>query len=159
MYSFISKSAIILVFSLLINNAFSQVTTGGNASVTFTNGTYIDISPILGYKMNKLNIGVSPFYAYKQVGNAQNKNYTYGGRVFGQYVIYQGAYLNAEMEATNTMINNARKWIFGIPLGAGFEYEIAKNTKAQCTILYDVLLDKNSLKDNPEIRGGVVYSF
>jgi hypothetical protein len=146
---------IVLLFSF---SGKSQITTGGNASVTFTNGIYADLSPIVGYKIKKFSAGFSPFFAYSQQATYNGK-YSYGARLFGQYSIFKGAFLHAEIEASNIPVNTTREWILGIPLGGGYEYEIAKNTKAQCSILYDVLLDKNSPKENPEIRGGIVYSF
>ena len=149
----------LFIISLLIFQVGkSQITTGGNASITFTNGVYVDLSPMIGYKIEKFSAGISPFLAYSKL-NSNIETCSYGTRLFGQFIVYQGFFLHAEFEATNIKEKTIRQWILGIPLGGGCEYEIAKNTRAQCAILYDVLLDKNSPKQNPEIRGGIVYSF
>ena len=150
------KILLILLYFTLTGKA--QITVGGNASVTFTNGLYADLSPIVGYKIKKFNAGFSPFFAYFQQ-LPSSPNYSYGARTFGQYSLFNGLFLHAEVEASNIKVATIRKWILGLPLGGGFEREIAENTRVQCIILYDVLLDKNSQKQNPEIRGGIVYTF
>jgi len=150
------SSAIILLFIGTQGNA--QVTTGGNMSVNYNNGYLVDISPIIGYKLNKFNFGFSPFFAYNQTNKA-NFSSSFGAHVFAQFTVVNGIFLHAEIEAINAKVNLVRKWMIGLPVGIGYEYQIAKNTKAQGSILYDVLLDKDSPKENPEVRGGIVYTF
>ena len=54
--------------------------------------------------------------------------------------------------------NEKRIWTIGLPVGAGYEHKIGK-IRVQASILYDLLLDPDSPKENPIYRGGVVYDF
>ena len=139
------------------NTTKAQIITGGNISLNYANGFYLDLSPMIGYKWEKINVGFSPFYAYRQ--NTSSSDYSFGGRVFSQFYFVENIFLHAEVDASNVSYYNSRKWVYGIPLGAGYQSNISENVGMQISILYDVLLDKNSLKENPEIRGGIIYGF
>jgi len=78
-----------IIFLLILQAGKSQITTGGNASITFTNGVYVDLSPIIGYRIEKFSAGISPFLAYSKQ-NSNIETYSYGTRLFGQFIIYQG---------------------------------------------------------------------
>ena len=152
--------ATILILSIFISfKSKSQIFTGGNASVTYSNGLYIDLSPLVGYKLNKFNAGISPFFAYSQVYADFNKNYSWGGKIFGQYTVIEGMFVHLESKISNIYTSGSRSWIFGLPVGCGYERPLWNNARAQFSILYDVLLDKNSPAENPEIRGGIIYGF
>ncbi len=151
---------VLLFFLILSENALSQVYTGGNASVNYDKGYYVDVAPLLGYRVGIADFGVSPFYSYSHRENKDPK-YSFGGRVFTQLTFYRNIYAHAELQLENIEVSatEQRKWVLSMPLGAGYRYEIAPNTMAYGMILYDVLLDEDSPARNPIIRGGVTYSF
>ncbi|MBN1183032.1 MAG: hypothetical protein JXB49_12135 [Bacteroidales bacterium] len=135
-----------------------QFYTGGNVSVNYDNGIYVDAAPIFGYRWDAFSAGVSPFASYSETNNLKG-TYSFGNRVFCEYTIFKGIFLHGEFEILNYPYGGDRDWAIGLPVGAGYKYEIAKNTTAYGMILYDVLLDKNSPKENPVIRVGVDYNF
>jgi opacity protein-like surface antigen len=155
---------LILSGTLLTITTKAQVFTGGNVSVSYENGLYADIAPVIGYQLDKARAGVSPILSYKVSGSLSN--FSYGGRIFGQYNVYQGAFAHAEFQALNAGISTLltdgtrskdRKWAFSLPVGAGYEYKISDKAKLQVSVLYDLLQDKNTPAGKPVVRGGIIY--
>lgn len=139
----------------------AQVYTGGSASLSFQNDrTYFEASPLVGYRMNDLQIGTGAILSYtRRNGNARTN---YGARVFSQYDVIDGVFIHGEMEALNTKYTSSsgstnRDWIFSIPVGAGYRQQISDNVYATASILYDLIQHRNSPYDNPIIRGGIRY--
>ncbi|MFO7790023.1 MAG: hypothetical protein R6V32_05570 [Bacteroidales bacterium] len=156
---FFALTAILVLTGFL--NSEAQIYTGGNLGAHVNNsGYYVDVAPVVGYRYKRLDAGISPFFSYRSNKIIANR-YSYGGRIFTEVTIIDNVFLHAEIEATNIDVpgSNERKWIFGIPVGAGYRKEIAPNTHAHAMILYDLLLDDDSSVNNPIVRAGVTYSF
>ena len=161
---------IIFIFSFICCDfeAKSQVFTGGDLSVTFTNGVNVNLAPIIGYKVKGFSAGLSPVVMYTATGSTSG-DFSFGGRIFAEYDIWKGIFVQVEGEALNTgYIDNItnvklRNWAYAAPIGVGYEYEITKNVWFKGSVLYDVLknlnLDQNSSTSNPIVRGGIVYTF
>lgn len=158
----IRKIIFILAFCLILLPTKAQVFTGGSMSFNYINGLYVDIAPIVGYQLDDLRTGVSPFLSYSQVKDYGGV-YTFGGRVFTQYNIAKGVFAHAEFEMANIpesdVRNAGRIWRVALPLGLGYEHEIAKKVTAHAMVLYDVLLQEDDPKENPIFRAGVRYGF
>jgi hypothetical protein len=156
------KNYFLVVVALLFYfKAECQVFTGGEFGVHYKNGMIIEAAPVLGYKLNNYRVGVSPFLSYSMPKNSK-EFYIFGARLFNQFTIFEGVYLHAEFEALNTphlKADDKRIWLLGLPVGAGYEKEIAKNTFAYGSFLYDLLLSESSPKENPTIRAGIVHRF
>lgn len=160
--------ALIFVFSLSNIRVDAQIFTGGDLSVTFTNGINVNLAPIIGYKVKGFSAGLSPVIMYTATGNTSG-DISFGGRIFAEYDIWKGIFVHVEGEALNTgYIDNItsvklRNWTYAAPVGVGYEYEITKNVWFKGSVLYDFLknlnLDQNSSTSNPIVRGGVVYTF
>lgn len=146
----------------------AQVFTGGEIAVNFMGNITADIAPMVGYKIQNFRVGVSPVVMYTATGNTTG-DLSYGGRVFAEYLIYQGFFGHAECEALNTghynwsTLSTEHAWTIGAPIGVGYEKEITKGVWFKSMVLYDPLLDLNldqsSAKANPSVRGGIVYQF
>ncbi len=149
---------LVLLIVVPFFTAYSQLYTGGEFGINYNNGLYVDVAPLVGYKNDDVRVGVSPVFSYFKANN-EDPLYSMGSRVFGEYTIAKGAYLHAEVEALNTEVNNNRQWVYALPLGAGYRYAISSKATAYSMILYDVLLDPESPKENPIIRAGVNYAF
>jgi hypothetical protein len=159
----------VLLITLFFNTtAQAQLNTGGNVSVSYDDGVYLDVAPIIGYKIEdlKINLGLSPIFSYKQPLNSSQTNISAGGRLFGQFYFLENAFVHGEFQTLNTQIysTNAdgsktvnRVWTAGFPVGAGYEYRISDKARFQASVLYDVLQDKSSPNRMPVVRGGVVY--
>jgi hypothetical protein len=59
----------------------------------------------------------------------------------------------------NYEIEHKREWIMALPVGVGYRQKISDKVFADFSIMYDLLLDPNSPKENPIFRGGINYSF
>jgi len=146
----------------------AQVYTGGNVSVGYENNTtYADIAPIIGYQMGKARVGVSPVFNYNKTTNTDAR-YSFGARLFGQYTVFQGFFLHAELESLNVedRANDAdgeppyeRTWIVSLPVGAGYNQQLNDRMSAQFMVLWNVIKNENTPTTNPIIRGGINYRF
>lgn len=156
----LKTSALLVIFMMLlmVENVHAQVFTGGSVGVNYDRGLYIDAAPVAGYRMGIVDLGVSPFFSYRDHRDRDSR-YSYGGRLFTQVSPVPGVFGHAEFEMTNIEHGDDRKWITGLPVGAGYRYRLGDNTEAHAMILYDVLLDDDSPVRNPIVRGGVTYRF
>jgi hypothetical protein len=155
------KVIFITVFGLLFSyNASSQLYTGGNVSVNYNEGYYLDIAPLIGYKIKFIDFGFSPFYSYADREKSEPE-YAFGARIFTQITFYKDIFGHAEVQLMNTPIakSDNRMWVVSMPIGLGYRYPITPSTTAYGMILYDVLLHPNSTAKNPIIRGGVTHNF
>ncbi len=147
-----------MILSLASFETSGQTYTGGSIGIHFDRGYYVDASPILGYRAGRLDVGISPFFAYRKYESGSER-YSYGGRVFSQVTLYHQVFVHGELEVTNveTAIGD-RKWIYGLPVGGGYRYNLTDRTQAYGMVLYDLILDDDSPVENPIIRGGVIYN-
>jgi long-subunit fatty acid transport protein len=130
--------------------------TGGNFGFNISNGLmYVEISPMLGYKINdKLSAGISAKYLYwGGVGdNSPFRSFNYyGGGVFSRYSITESILATVEYELLNVEDLNPNSGGFGnrtlsnvLLVGAGYNSQIANNFNLQIYLLYDVIDDPNS---------------
>ncbi|MCS6823676.1 MAG: hypothetical protein NZ529_05220 [Cytophagaceae bacterium] len=163
------KTSTIIIFVLLAafsRSLHAQVYTGGNASVGYDNGWYADIAPIIGYQIERYRVGVSPIFSYRTYVNS-SQVWSYGGRIFNQVDIVQGAFAHAEFQILNTEYVyvypdgnvKTRVWVKSLPVGAGYQYPISDRASFQAIVLYDLLQDKRSVYNKPTFRAGVIYRF
>ncbi len=155
------KAGILLFFSfafLMTDSSQAQVFTGGSVGVHYSRGYYIEASPIIGYRMGIVDVGISPFFSYREYRDRDNR-YSYGNRIFTQVSPVPQVFGHAEFEMTNIEHGGERKWITGLPVGAGYRYGLGSRSEAYGMVLYDLLLDDDSPVENPIVRGGVIYRF
>lgn len=161
MKQFLIYIVLISIGLLRSYTANGQLFTGGNIGFQFdNNGSVFDASPIVGYRINKLEAGLAPFFTYTMPNNAVNQ-YLYGARIFSKYHVIQGLFLHAEFEGVNMPSPDetiGRTWTIGLPVGAGYEQRVGQ-VRVHASVLYDLLLDPDSGKKNPIYRGGIVYDF
>jgi len=159
-------SALVLLFLFNASNSKAQVHTGGNVSVSYDNGVFVDIAPVIGYRIDKINAGISPVFSFKKPDNSNQLIYAAGTRIYGQYFVIENAFIHGEFQLMNNQtttiltdgsrIHN-RIWTYSLPVGAGYEYKLNAKTRVQASVLYDLLQDKNNPNNKPVIRGGVFY--
>ncbi len=156
-----SLKIIIAMFAIIFfsTNVSGQVYTGGNVSVNYDQGYYLDIAPLIGYRVGIVDVGASPFYSYSQRENAES-SYSFGGRIFTQLTFYKDIFGHAELQFENIGLKDeSRMWTVSMPIGAGYRYPIGEGTTAYGMVLYDVLLHPDSPNRNPIIRGGITHDF
>ena len=149
------------MYFILVTEGKTQIYTGGSFGFNYDNGYYVEAAPVLGYRYNMFDAGISPFLSYRERHNHPDY-YSYGNRVFLQFAPISEVFAHAEFQVTNVEVVQhnlgKRKWIVGLPLGGGYRYRINRNMEAYGMILYDVLHDSNSPQQNPIVRGGVNYN-
>lgn len=124
---------------------------GGNFNLTQTDPLLIDLSPVLGYKFNKLfEAGLTSTYRTQFVANrngvAAAGTAEYGFGTFANYLIYRNyfGYLEGETRRivrSKYVESNSQSWEQALLIGLGRQFLIAGWLKMQTMVLYNVVHD------------------
>ena len=130
--------------------------TGGNVSLNIGSyGSYIEITPLLGYNLTDYwSIGVSASYKYFSGNNSawgiSYRTHVYGGSVFTRLLLGERFLVQAEMEMLNTeaydVVQNklVRKFIPIGLAGAGLRNGWGYNSYSYFLLMYDFIRDPAS---------------
>jgi len=132
-----------------------QQHTGNNSNSAYSNNsgdskvpTSVDISPLLGYRINKkLTVGVGGTYrAILEIDDLKRKDQVYGYRGFIQQHAIKGFFVHGEYENLNTASLTTdsgdkvnRSWQPAGLAGIGREFNFFKHAKGQVMFLYNFL--------------------
>lgn len=127
---------------------------GGSFSVNFFNGIFVDVSPLIGYKVtDRFSAGVGVTYQYLKT-DQRGVNFStsiYGGRLFTRYNIYRNFFLHGEYESINLEVlafdeNDVpiikREWVPGAFAGGGINQPIGGSANLSIYALYNFLHDE-----------------
>lgn len=129
----------------------SSSTPSSGGSSTSRVPTSVDLSPLLGYRLNKkLTLGIGVTYrAILEIDKFETRDQVYGYRGFFQADAIKGFFLHGEYERMNTTVESGnitdeiyRRWKSGVLLGIGKEYSFVKGIKGQVMVLYDFLYEE-----------------
>ena len=166
-----------LLFSLMLHaqsdEKFSDhLFFGGSFGLQFGSYTYINLSPMAGYKFTpKISAGLSLTYIYYNVKEPGYTPYTsnvYGGSIFTRYMITQDFFAHAELQLLNMDIYEqsyyyyyykGRQTIPSLLLGGGYRMPMGSNSSMNIMILYDVIDDRYSPYVSPIIQIGFGFGF
>lgn len=131
---------------------------GGYINLSFGSYTVIGIEPMVGYKVNpKLSMGVKARYDYIQDDRygADRTTSTYGGSIFGRYLITPKFYAQIEAASYNYEYfylngGSERDWVPFLFMGGGFVQPLGERSWINVQILFDVLQDEKSPYDDWE---------
>lgn len=148
--------------SLKGESLWERLVIGGNFNISKTNPLNVDISPALGYKINKLfEVGVtgcyrSQFKADKYGVNSQTGKEVYGYSAFANHMFFKNffAYMEAERMRTTTMSAEVpkREWKQTLLIGVGRKFNVAKWLEMQALVLFNVLHDnEDGLYNSPVV--------
>ena len=140
---------------------------GGNLGITLGSYTYINISPIVGYRIQaNFSAGVGIIYEYFNDKRVQGYEYTtsiYGGKIFTQYVLLDKIILYGEnniislekryFDVTNNFPNDGR-YIIDVPWIGGGLYQKMGNGGAYILFLFNLNQNRNSPYNPYEFRVG-----
>lgn len=147
---------------------------GGNLGLQFGNLTFVDLSPLVGYKITeKLHAGLGATYIYYKYKDAYLKYETniYGGRVFGRYYPLENLFAHAEYEVLNmevpktvtflgtTSTTYIRDNINSLLVGGGYALPIGGSSSVIMMLLFNVIEEEYSPYQNPIIRIGFNAGF
>lgn len=167
----VAYNKITLCFLILLLNfpAFSQdaednfqkrirerIFFGGEIGLQFGTMTFINLSPLVGYKItDRLSAGGGPkfiFYKYNDKQNAYSSS-MYGGRVFGRYNLTQSLFAHAEYEVLNLETHLMRREnVESIFVGGGFRQRMGQHSYLLVTVLWNINQTVDSPYINPVIR-------
>ncbi len=140
---------------------------GGNIAAWAGNPTYVDLSPLIGYKVTeKFSLGVGVIYNYYSY-KYNNYKYTstfYGGRITARYFIMENVFVQAGYDRINrdnpySYKPNARVWIENYLVGGGLRYPVSDNIFCVATALWNLNDTPLSPYRNPIIQIGFVGRF
>jgi len=147
---------------------------GGNLGLQFGSSTYIDLSPLVGYKITeKLSAGVGATYIYYSIKEtAYNYGYEtsiYGGRVFGRYHFMENLFAHVETEILNmevpAIISGSNQYtlvrenITSVLAGGGYAQPIGERSALVMMLLWNFNEDQYSPYQNPIFRIGFNAGF
>ncbi len=138
--------------------------TGGNLGVQFGTVTFIDISPLIGYKItDRISAGVGATYQYYQYHDKSYdlKTNVYGGRVFGRYFFTDNIFAHAEYEYLNLeafdFYPRRRVDVGSLMAGGGYVQHFGEHSGIVAMILYNFTESVYTPYQNPIIRIGVNF--
>ncbi len=74
-----SALLVIMIMLLMTESGHAQVFTGGSMGVHYDRGYYAEAAPVIGYRMGIVDLGVSPFFSYRNHRD-RDARYSYGSR-------------------------------------------------------------------------------
>jgi hypothetical protein len=135
--------------SLKGESFWKRLVIGGNFNISKTNPITIDLSPVLGWKINKVSeVGITGTYRAKFGAdnrgiNSFENDEVYGFSVFGNYIIFKNFFASLEGEnmskVTGTEEAHQRKWNQTLLVGLGRKFNVAKFLEMQAIISYNFL--------------------
>ncbi|HEX8531321.1 MAG TPA: hypothetical protein VF646_14920 [Cytophagales bacterium] len=137
-------------------NWMERISLGGNFGLSLGNPTYINLAPLVGYRVNdRLTPGGGVTYIYSRVRDIYGQSFSssiYGGRVNVQYAIIPRFAPIVEYEALNVAYLNynaageiveARRWIGNPMVGATVLFPIGRKSNFGLTALYNLNFTTN----------------
>lgn len=141
---------------------------GGNIGLQFGNYTFVDISPLVGYKVtDQLIMGLGATYIYYSVDDFQYKYSTniFGGRTFTKYYLMENLFAHVEYEILNMEVVDdltyklVRTNIPSLFVGGGYRQMMGERSAFELLLLYNLMEERNSPYQNPIVRAGFVFGF
>lgn len=146
---------------------------GGNLGLQFGDITFVDISPLVGYRItDQLAAGIGGTYIYQRyrdrVYNYEYSTNIYGGRIFSRYYFVENLFghaeyeiLNLEVPGLNYYVNGelVRENISSFFVGGGYRQMIGERSALEIVLLYNLTEEAYSPYVNPIIRVGFVAGF
>ena len=132
---------------------------GGNLGLQFGTITFIDISPVLGYKFTeRFSAGPGLIYQYYNFRGAGFSSY--GGKVFARYIITENLFAHSEYEYLNLGYNFftgefSRTDVNSFFIGGGYIQRIGNRAFISVMLLYNLIFNPYSPYTNPIIRIGI----
>ena len=135
---------------------------GGTVGAWFGTSTYVNLSPIIGVKINKqFSVGVGAIYNYYSQTYAAKKYVStlYGGSGFARYFVMENLFAQVGLDRISvpdyrTGILNSRAWVDNVLIGAGYRQQFSDKGTIVAMIFYNVNQTPLSPYQNPIIQIG-----
>lgn len=140
--------------------------TGGTLGLELGTNTFINISPLIGYKITeKFSAGVGSTYQYFSTRYSANEKYStsiYGGQLFSRYSINEQFFLHSEYQLLNMEVYDPigfqvrRATVPFLYGGGGYSMPLGGRSALVGMILYDLLDHRLSPYSRLQYRAGIV---
>jgi len=143
---------------------------GGNLGLTFGSYTYINISPIVGYRIHpNFSAGIGGIYEYVKDNRFTNQTYEttlFGGKIFAQSVVFDYVILYAEDNILSLerryydVVHNYPedgRFILNVPWVGGGLYQKTGRGGMYFMILFNLAQSANSPYSDYEYRIGINF--
>lgn len=145
------------------DNFWDRVYTGGGIGLQFGSQTFINVSPLIGYRLTeKFSVGLSAtylYYRYKDYNPAYSfSSNTYGGSVFSRYLIFENLFAHVEYEVLRLEARDnvsrllGTKDITSVLVGGGYRQMLGDRSSINLMLLYNLNETTYSPYQNPIIR-------
>ena len=130
-------------------NLLDKVFVGGNFGLQFGTITFIDISPIVGYRFtDRFSAGPGITYRYLKFRGFSGTS-TYGGSLFARHTIGSQFFAQAQYESLNTAFTTVvnqdimirRDWVSGFFLGGGIFQPLGRRGAVTLAAMYNLMYD------------------
>jgi hypothetical protein len=135
---------------------------GGTVGAWFGQTTYVNLSPIIGVKINeKFSVGGGVIYNYySQIYIGKKYVSTiYGGSAFARYFVLENLFAQVGWDRLSvpdytTGLIDSRAWIDNILVGGGYRQQFSDNGTVVAMIFYNINQSPLSPYQNPIIQIG-----
>jgi hypothetical protein len=140
-----------------------RLTFGGHLGLQFGNQTYVEVAPLVGYRITeRLIAGIGLKYIYYKFDDRYlvYSDHLYGGGPFARYLIFEELFVHVEHEVLNMRVYDyltrtfQRKNISSVFVGGGYRQMIGDNSAIELMLLYNINESINSPYINPIFRVG-----
>lgn len=135
----------------------SRLFAGGNIGLQFGSATFVDFSPLIGYRFtDKIHGGFGVTYRYFRDNYYNYSADMYGWRVFGRYYIIPNLFAHTEYEILNLeYFDNKRHNVTSIFVGGGYSQNLGGRLNANVLVLWNINESMYSPYNNPIFRAGI----
>lgn len=139
-----------------------RVFTGGNLGLQLGSNTYVNVSPVVGYRItNELSGGLGVSYVYRRfsVGSVSTSRTDYGGSAFARYNLFQGFFAMTQYEYLSFELSETvRQGFSSVLAGGGISEPLGNNAALSFTVLYNLSYrtGEPSPYNSPWVIGGGV---
>jgi hypothetical protein len=143
-----------------------RIYTGGDLGLAFGTSTFINVSPLVGYKLTeKFSLGVGATYQYYSVRFSPEEKYSssiYGGQLFSRYILTDQFFLHSEYQQLNMEVRDPigfeirRATVPFLYAGAGYSMPFGARSAFVGMLLYDLLDHRLSPYSRLQYRAGIV---
>jgi hypothetical protein len=174
------KLVSILLFILIFTNLYAQdslkgdrkpafmdrIFFGGDLGLQFGTYTFINVSPVIGYKFTEKVVGgFGITYQYLSYSDVNLSTNIYGGSLFGRYYILENLFAHAEYQllnlepfyvnySTGNIYKGSRMNVESYLVGGGYRQPISGNASFNILVLWNLSNSIYSPYSNPIIRAG-----
>jgi len=129
-------------------NIWDRLAPGGNFSLQFGSITFVDVSPMIGYRFTN-NFVAGPGFTYRYLKyRGFEATSTYGPRAFARYIIRRQFFLQADYESLSVQFVTGdpqeptiREWVPGFFIGGGLFQPIGQRSGFMIAAMYNLSHD------------------